>query len=408
MEHILSAGFEKLLNIGISLSSVQNLDELLDMILSEAQFLTNADSGSIYLVNGDTLIFKTSRSNTYFKKWGEAKTKQVFKSFEIPITKESIAGYVAITGKTLNIPDVSKIPAEAEYKHNTNFDIKYGYHTISTLVTPMMKHDGTIIGVLQLINSQEADKVVPFHKEHERIIMSISSQAAVSIVNVQLTEQLKSSYLDTIFRLSAAAEYRDKETANHIKRVSYYARMLAEKLGMDKEKCELIYWATPMHDIGKLGIPDAILQKPGLLTDEERKIMQYHTVIGAMILKGASSEVLAISRLISLSHHEKFDGTGYPQGIKGEKIPLEGRIVAIADVYDALSCKRCYKDAFPEEKVLSILKESSEKHFDPDLLKIFLDNMSSVNEIKDKYADTEKDFENIRNIESIKINELQG
>jgi len=399
---------EKLLDVGIALSSVRDLDELLDLILSEAQLMTNADSGSIYLVEGDKLIFKISRSNTYFARWGENKTRQIFKSFEMPITKGSIAGYVALTSKPLNIPDVANLPKGTEYSYNSAFDEKYSYKTVSMLVVPMMNNTNKVIGVLQLINSMSNGNPAPFTPNHRKITMSLSSQAAVAIQNAKLNADLKKAYLDTIFSLSAAAEYKDKETSNHIKRVSHYSRMLSEKMGLPKGKCDLIFWASPMHDIGKLGISDAILNKPGILTDEERKKMQYHTLIGALILKDSKSkaEVLEYSKIIAMTHHEKIDGTGYPQGLKGDSIPLEGRIVALADVYDALSSKRCYKDAFPEEKVVSILKESSGKHFDPGIIKVFFENYDAVKEIKDAYKDTLKDFENITDFEKIDIKEL--
>jgi len=398
--------FEKLLDVGIALSSVRDLDELLDLILSEAQRLTNADSGSVYLVEGDKLIFKVSRSNTYFAKWGEAKTRQIFKSYEMPITKGSIAGYVALTSSPLNIPDVTNLPKGTEYSYNPAFDKKYSYKTVSMLVVPMMNNAGKIIGVLQLINSIENGNTVPFTPNHQKITMSLSSQAAVAIQNAKLNADLKNAYLDTIFRLSSAAEYKDKETSNHIKRVSYYSRLIAEKMGLPREECELIFWASPMHDIGKLGIPDSILQKPGILTDTERKSMQYHTLIGALILKSSKAEVLEHSKIIALTHHEKFDGSGYPQGLKGSGIPLEGRIVALADVYDALSSKRCYKDPFPEEKITAILKESTGKHFDPEILEVFFKNADSVNKIKDNYQDTVKDLENVINFENIRIADL--
>ncbi|MEW6556859.1 MAG: HD domain-containing phosphohydrolase [Elusimicrobiota bacterium] len=403
---MLTKGFEELLNIGIALSSEHNLDILLDMILAEAQKLTNADSGSIYLVEGAKLIFKTSRSNTYFKRWGEKKTREIFKSFEMPITKQSISGYVALTAQPLNIPNVQNIPANSEYHYNSTLDKKYGYETISMLVIPMLNRNEQIIGVLQLINSIEGDVVVPFTDEHQKITTSFSSQAAVAIQNAKLTEELKSAYLDTIFRLSAAAEYRDKETANHIKRVSHYSKLLAEKIGLPKEDTELIFWASPMHDIGKLGIPDAILQKPGKLTDDERKIMEQHTVIGGMILKEATAEVLKKSRIIAITHHEKVDGTGYPQGLKSNEIPIEGRIVALADVYDALSSKRCYKDPFPEEKVISILTESSGAHFDAQLVDIFLSSIDEITKIKKRYEDTQADLDKLVDLNSINIMEL--
>jgi len=381
--------FEDLLKIGVALSSVHDLDRLLDMILFESQRLTNADGASIYLVQGEKLVFKSVRSNTFFKKWGESKTRQIFKSVEMPLTKDSIAGYVALTLKPLNIPDVRKIPPGSEYHYNPATDKKYGYETISLLAIPMLNYEEKIIGVLQLINSMKGGKAIPFTEEHMRITSSLASQAAVAIQNAMLAEELKNAHYETIIRLSAAAEYRDKETANHIKRVSYYSRLIAEKIGLSKEEVEAIFWSAPMHDIGKLGIPDAILLKPGKLTPEERKIMEQHTIIGAKILEGSKAEILVKSSIIALTHHEKYDGSGYPRGLKAENIPIEGRIVAIADVYDALSSKRPYKEAFPEERVLSIMRESRGTHFDPGLLDVFLRNIDDVREIKKNYPDTE-------------------
>ncbi|MBI5573270.1 MAG: GAF domain-containing protein [Elusimicrobia bacterium] len=403
---MLTDGFKELLNIGIALSSVHDLDKLLDMILTEAQKLTSADSGSIYLVEGDKLIFKTSRSNTYFKRWGEKKTREIFKSFEMPITKQSIAGYVALTCQPLNIPDVQTIPQDFEFHYNPTLDKKYDYKTVSMLVIPMLNRDEKIIGVLQLINSLSGNKIVPFTDEHQKITTSFSSQAAVAIQNAKLTEDLKSAHFDTIFRLSAAAEYRDKETGNHIKRVSHYSKIIAENLGLSQQDSELIFWSSPMHDIGKLGIPDAILQKPGKLTPEERAVMEQHTVIGAMVLKDTTADVLKKSRIVALTHHEKMDGTGYPLKLKGNEIPIEGKIVALADVYDALSSKRCYKEPFSDEKVISILKEGNGNHFDEKILDVFLSSINEINTIREKYSDKEEDFDKFADFKNINILEL--
>jgi len=403
---MLIENIQKLIDIGIALSSIHNLDKLLDLILSTAQTLTNADSGSIYLVEKDKLIFKASRSNTYFTRWGEEKTKKIFKNFEMPVTKNSIAGYVALTLQPLNIPDVRKIPSECEYHYNPTLDKKYNYETISMLVTPLLNNNNKIIGVLQLINSIQENKIVPFTEEHQKITLYFSSQAAVAIQNAKLTDELKNAHLDTILRLASATEIRDKETANHLKRVSHYSRIIAKNLGFSKEDVELIFLASPMHDIGKVGIPDSILLKPGKLTPEERKIMEKHTIIGAIILKDSPVEILVKSRIISLTHHEKFDGTGYPRGLKGKEIPIEGRIIAVADVYDALSSKRYYKDAFPEEKVIKILQENRGTHFDPEILDVFLKNMNEVKIIRETYIDKEEDFDKFSNFDKIDFSKL--
>ncbi len=397
---------KRLLQVGIALSSVENLDTLLDLILKEAQELMGCDGASIFLLENDKLVFKAMRSGTYFKMWGEDKTRATFKTFEMPLTKNSIAGYVAITASALNIPDVSQIPAGEQYRYDPTFDEKYGYRTVSLLVMPIKNKKNQVLGVLEMINAIENDKVTKFNGEDMEIAESFSSQAGVAIQNTSLTEQLREANFDTIFRLSVAAEYRDKETSNHIKRVSYYARLIADKLRYCSEDCSLIFWAAPMHDIGKLGIPDAILQKPGPLDPEERKIMEKHSVIGAKVLKDSKVPVILKSKVVALAHHEKYDGTGYPMKLKGNAIPVEGRLVAIADVFDALTSKRVYKAQMPEEQALKIMRESRGTHFDPEMLDCFLGSMADVREIRDKFEDKPEDFDKLKDVGSEDLNEL--
>jgi len=194
--------------------------------------------------------------------------------------------------------------------------------------------------------------------------------------------------LETIERLAMAAEHRDRETAYHIKRMSRYCHLIAKKLGLPPQECELILNATPMHDVGKIGIPDGILLKPGKLDPSEWEIMKKHSEIGALILSGSSSDLLQAGEIIARSHHERWDGTGYPMGLSGENIPLWGRITALADVFDALTNKRPYKDAFSNEMAVQIMKEARGIFFDPKLLDIFLDNISEVFAIQAQYMDT--------------------
>ncbi|MEA2110559.1 MAG: response regulator [Campylobacterota bacterium] len=198
----------------------------------------------------------------------------------------------------------------------------------------------------------------------------------------------KETEYEISIRLGRASEFRDLETGGHIKRMSYYSEHLARLYGLDDAECELVLYAAPLHDIGKVGIPDKILLKPGRFVGNEFEIMKKHSEIGAKMLEDSDAfPVLKAGRIIALEHHEKYDGTGYPNSIKGENIHLYARIVAIADVFDALSSKRVYKDAMPLEKTLSIMKESSGEHFDPVLLNLFLDNLDDFLEIRDKFPD---------------------
>lgn len=191
-------------------------------------------------------------------------------------------------------------------------------------------------------------------------------------------QKLKEANLDTIYRLSSAAEYRDDSTGKHIRRISDYSTLIAENIGLSSEDVELIHITSAMHDIGKIGLSDAILLKPAKLTSKEYEAMKKHTTIGGEILADSKSEMLKSAQVIALSHHEKFDGRGYPFQLKGKSIPLFARIVAVADVYDALVTPRVYKPSFSKEVAFSILWESKETHFDPEIVDVFLKNVDKV------------------------------
>ncbi|PMJ88745.1 two-component system response regulator [Vibrio sp. 10N.261.55.A7] len=201
------------------------------------------------------------------------------------------------------------------------------------------------------------------------------------------TEQLEKTRLEIIQRLGRAAEYKDNETGMHVIRMSHYSRIIAEQLDVNERWRELVFQASPMHDIGKIGIPDYVLGKPGKLDAEEWDIMQQHVKIGGDIIGESDSLLLQMAREIALYHHEKWDGSGYPHGTKGEDIPLSARIVAIADVFDALTSERPYKKAWPIEKAISLLEEEAGKHFDPNLVPIFVSKLDDVLAIRDSLKD---------------------
>ncbi|UCV22975.1 response regulator [Ferribacterium limneticum] len=203
----------------------------------------------------------------------------------------------------------------------------------------------------------------------------------------QRTHELLTTRQQIIRRLGRAAEFKDNETGNHVLRMSHYARIIAVAHGLGEEAANIIFNTAPMHDIGKIGIPDAILLKPGKLDAAEWDVMHQHPIMGAEIIGKHDNELLETSRIIALTHHEKWDGSGYPQQLKGENIPLEGRIVAIADVFDALVSVRPYKNAVPVEEALQYLYEQSGKHFDPTLIDAFRSALPEVLRIKEIYAD---------------------
>ncbi len=379
--------------IGIALSQEQDLNQLLSLILTEARQFAGAEAGSLYVREGNELRFAQSQNEVLDKRKKAAAAKSftekapsTFTGFYLSLDKSSIAGYVGVTGKVLNIPDVYTIPKTREYHFNRSFDEKNNFRTKSMLVVPMRDASVNVVGVLQLINARKGKTIVPFNKHYETLMLSLASQAAVSIKNTMLAQELKEAYLDTIFRLSVAAEYKDEDTSAHIHRMSNYSAILAEELGLSEAEVETIRFASPMHDIGKLGVPDSILLKPGKLTPEEFKEMQKHTIFGAKILENAKAQLLKDSEVIAMTHHEKWDGSGYPRGLAGEAIPLYGRIVALADVFDALTSKRCYKPAFSVEESVKMIQEGSGRHFDAKVVRAFSNGLDKILTIKTKFG----------------------
>lgn len=236
---------------------------------------------------------------------------------------------------------------------------------------------------------------VPKPFQQEEICSRVKTHLELRELQVHLkemvkerTKQLNDSRLEIVGRLGKAAEYKDNETGMHVIRMSRYSELLAKELGKDEHYCEVILNASPMHDIGKIGIPDRVLLKPGKLDHDEWEIMKTHTTMGAAILAGGESEVMKMSESIATSHQEKWDGSGYPGGLKGEDIPLEGRIVAIADVFDALTSVRPYKKAWTVEDAIKLIEQESGKHFDPELVPLFVKILPEIIKIKDQFSDS--------------------
>ena len=350
---------QALLEIGVNLSVMPDRRQMLAMILLEARKLCRAEAGSLYVLRKDRLQFVAAQNN-------RIQLPKVFLEKEIIASANSLAGYVAATGQVVNIPNADTLADNMPYQINRAFDAASGYHTQSILAIPLKRPDGQRVGVLQLLNRlDEGDRVVPFPDAGDIGILSLASMAAVTIHNTLLQEEIRQAHLDTVIRLSVVVEHRDNATADHIRRMSRTATLLARAIGMDPRQVELIECASPMHDIGKIGIPDAILLKPGVLTTDEREVIKTHTLIGGQILAHPQHDLIEVARDVALAHHERWDGRGYPSGLAGEKIPLVGRIACLADVVDALLTPRSYKEAFALDKVLDIVRTESGKQFDP-------------------------------------------
>ncbi|MBU0683896.1 MAG: HD domain-containing phosphohydrolase [Candidatus Omnitrophota bacterium] len=211
--------------------------------------------------------------------------------------------------------------------------------------------------------------------------------------------KLENSQIEMIFRLALLTELRDPSTGTHLVRIADYSAIIAEGMTLPKEDVQLVRLASPMHDIGKIILPDSILKKKGKLTEKEMALMRKHPEVGAEVFKNAKSEIMQACKLIAYTHHEHFDGSGYPQGLKGEDIPVYGRIVALADCFDALTSKRSYKDAYSFDKSVSIVSEEAGTHFDPAVVISFIRNKEKIKKIWESNRDIEVFLENMGIVE---------
>ncbi|WP_409422411.1 HD domain-containing phosphohydrolase [Pseudaeromonas sp. ZJS20] len=209
----------------------------------------------------------------------------------------------------------------------------------------------------------------------------------IALENIRLNELLADNQREIIYRIGEIVETRSRESGLHVKRVALYCELFGRLLGLSEEQSEMLKRASPLHDIGKIGIPDAILHKPGKLEPDEWSVMKQHAQIGYDMLRGSDIPMFQVGALIALNHHEKWDGSGYPRGLKGEDIPLEGRITALVDVFDALGSDRCYKKAWPLEKILQLIEAENGRHFDPSLVALMLANLDEFLAIRDQYKD---------------------
>ena len=284
-----------------------------------------------------------------------------------------------------NNQDVIIDDAYDDPRFNQAVDRKTGYQTKAILVIPMKNNDGKIMGAFQAINKM-TKKTIFSKKDLERLHMA-SSYSAKTIEAAMLYEEIIATQKDVIFSMAEIGESRSKETGNHVKRVAEYSLILAKHYGLPENECEILKMASPMHDIGKVGIPDAVLKKPGKLNAEEWEIMKTHSELGYDMLKNSNRQILRSAAIVAGEHHEKYNGTGYPNGTSGEDIHIYGRITAVADVFDALASDRVYKKAWELEKVLDLFREEKGKHFDPKLVDILLDNLDEFTVIKDNFVD---------------------
>jgi len=370
-----SVVLRSLLEVGESMSALTDRQQVLELVLREARRLARAEAGTLYVLRDNLLNFAAAQND----RLDISQVSRGLLGHELSVSEESLAGFVAMTGRAMNIEDTYCLPAGTPFRIDREFDAALRYSTRNVLAMPLICPGGPCVGVLEFINHIDADgSVGPFPAEGIAGLDSLAAMAAVTVYNNLLQDQLRQAHLDTIMRLAVAAEFRDDDTGEHVRRISRSSVLIARRMGLGESQAELLEWASPMHDIGKIGIPDSILLKPGRLTDEERLIVQQHPQIGADILSDPQNELIAVAREVALSHHERWDGQGYPNGLAGTAIPLCGRIVCLADVLDALISKRCYKAAYPLDKVLGIIRDGRGSQFDPDVTDAFTDITQDV------------------------------
>jgi len=474
----LRSRIQSLNEIGIALTAETNLGRLLDLIVLKARQFTSADAGSLYLVRESKLFFEVAQNDTLARKrTGEG----AFKPFSLPLDTASIAGYVAVTGEALNLPDVYRLRKKDKISFNRDFDTRTGYRTRSMLVVPMRDHENQVIGVLQLINSLERGKAVPFPEESVPLVLSLASQAAVAIRNASLIHDIQRIFRALVEYSASAIDARSPHTAGHSRRVALYALKLARAISASKtgpyaavsfseEELEELEYAAWLHDIGKIGVREHVLEKRGRLTDDRLALVTARMRLARLMMEtqdGLSAEekgrrerlledgqrlvaevntagflpdekLAALNELAServrgedgaevplldefelenlsvrrgnltlseyreiqshvrhtleilnhipftrglrniptfaACHHEMLNGTGYPAHLTAPDIPLQARILAVVDIFDALTARdRPYKAAVPLDKTLQILEDEAKLgRLDKDLVELFI------------------------------------
>lgn len=289
-------------------------------------------------------------------------------------------GHSIMTGEPIIIDDAYRDP-----RHNADNDLKTGYRTKSVITVPFRNNEGEMIGAYQAINKMT--KRQSFSERDLEHLTLAASYAGKSLESVLLHEEIVETQKEIIFTMGEIGESRSKETANHVKRVAEYSYVIAIGLGLGEDEASLLKTVSPMHDIGKVAIPDSVLNKPGKLTEDEFDLMKSHTTIGYNLLKGSKRDLLKAAAIVAYEHHEKWNGKGYPRGLSGEDIHLYGRITAIADVFDALGSNRVYKKAWELDRILRLFEEERGQHFDPKIVDAFLEQLPAIMAIRDQYAD---------------------
>jgi len=408
--------FKNIIQLDSELNQIQDFDILLERILFEARKAVNADAGSIYEtiptkpeeIGEEKLSIKYSQNDTLQKELPPGQ-KMIYSIFSVLINEKSISGYCALRRTLINIPDMYNISPDSTYSFNSSFDTITGYKTVSSLTVPLISVNQKLMGVIQVLNKKDnMGNIIPFSAEDEILLTHFANSTSMVLQRAYITKKM-------ILRMIDMSKLRDpKETGTHVHRVAGFSIEIYDRWAFNNKIPEeerdkfrdALKLSSMLHDVGKIGISDSILKKPDRLTPKERKIMQTHTVCGARLFHDPSSPVDELAQEIAFTHHENWDGTGYPGwidlntgnvikknrkgkplGKKGKEIPLGGRIVAIADVFDALSSKRAYKEPWKENDILNEMRNLAGTKFDPELIKIFFEILPNIKQIQNQYPE---------------------
>ncbi len=405
---------QQIIDLNLEIARIQDVDILLEKILSTARKLLNTDAGCIYIKVGEELQCRHIQNDTLQKQLA-SEEKLTRPTSSISVNSKSISGYVASTGKTVNISDISQLSDDVPYSFDSCYDESSHYRTQSLLVVPLKYYQNETVGVMHLINAHtETGEVTPFSEDDIPLIKLFANHVAIPIERAQMARVRIQGMIRLVTEL-----HDPEETEAHVNRVGVYSveiyKVWACKRGIPQAKIvmntDILRTAAMLHDLGKIAIPQKIRQKPDKLTTEEYEIMKQHTVKGAQMLLKSSQTVYEDTAIqIALNHHERWDGNGYPghisplngqiipghedeqgrlRGKRGEEIPIFGRVVAIADVYDALSSRRAYRRALDETTVLTILKREAGKYFDPEMIEAFFSSLDTIRAIGQKFPEEE-------------------
>ncbi|MCF0215660.1 MAG: HD domain-containing protein [Fibrobacteraceae bacterium] len=361
MEELNTKDYRRVLNLLFGFmkdaAGEHQMNNLLVLMANLGRDMVLADRCSLWLFDEDSQELWT-------------KVAHGVNELRIPMDK-GFVGYTLNSGKPLLIEN-----AYQDNRFDPSSDEKTGYHTASVLTVPMFDSKGKVMGVFQAINKQGDSPV--FSQSDLDCLNLTAVYSANTIESAKLTHELEETQREIIHILGDVSEYRSQETGDHIQRVAEISGKIAMYLGLPPEEVNQIRLAAPMHDLGKVCIPDAVLNKPGRLTDEEFIIMRSHAELGESMLRSSNRKLLRFAAVVAGSHHERYDGKGYPRGLKGDEIPLAGRICAVADVMDALASPRCYKEPWSEEKVKAEFIKQRNCQFEGRIVDVLIEHWDDI------------------------------